>query len=49
MQTPPKDKKTLKIDSSFQQDEINSHHIYKKLSNKVKNQHNVEILVKISK
>ncbi|MHA2366870.1 MAG: VIT1/CCC1 transporter family protein, partial [Candidatus Hodarchaeales archaeon] len=45
---PLLDKKTLKFVKSFQQDEINSHIIYKKLSIRVKDTHNSEILTKIS-
>ena len=42
------DKETLSMISSFQQDEINSHEIYKRLSKRIKDKHNAEILNHIS-
>ena len=42
------DKDTLKLINEFQQDEINSYEIYKRLSNRMKDKHNSEILQRIS-
>ena len=42
------DKDTLKLINEFQQDEINSYEIYKRLSNRMKDKHNSEILKRIS-
>ena len=42
------DSETKKIIYASQQDEINSYHIYRKLAKSIKNEHNSEILIKIS-
>lgn len=42
------DKKTLNMIRDFQQDEINSHEIYARLSKRAKDKHNSEILRRIS-
>ena len=42
------DKETLSMITAFQQDEINSHEIYKRLSKRMKDSHNSEILKHIS-
>src|SRR3990172_1088412 len=48
MTTQNLDKTRLRLVQQFQQDEIDSHQIYKRLSERTKDAHNSEILKKIS-